>query len=45
MKCLPRTALTVLAVLRYGSMYVQSDDEHFKGYVADIDRFYSSGRR
>jgi hypothetical protein len=26
---------------RYGSLYVQSDDEHFNGYVADIDRFYA----
>jgi len=29
---------------RYGSLYVQSDDAHFNGYVADIDRFYASGR-
>jgi hypothetical protein len=28
---------------RYGSLYVPSDDEHFNGYVADIDRFYASG--
>jgi hypothetical protein len=30
---------------RYGSLYVQSDVEHFNSYVADIERFYSSGRR
>jgi hypothetical protein len=30
---------------RYGSLYVRSDDEHFDGYVADIDRFYASKRR
>ena len=30
---------------RYGSLYVQSDDEHFNGYVADIERFFASGRR
>jgi hypothetical protein len=29
---------------RYGSLYVQSDDEHFNSYVADIERFYSSER-
>ena len=30
---------------RYGSLYVQTDDEHFNSYVADIERFYSSGCR
>ena len=30
---------------RYGSLYVQSDDEHFNGYVADIAHFYAHGRR
>ena len=33
-----------LILPRYGSLYVQSDDAHFNGYVADIDRFYASGR-
>ena len=30
---------------RYGSLYVQSDVKHFNSYVADIERFYSSGPR
>jgi hypothetical protein len=30
---------------RYGSLYVQTDDAHFNSYVADIERFYSSGCR
>jgi hypothetical protein len=30
---------------RYGSLYVQSDNEHFNGYVADIAGFYASRRR
>jgi hypothetical protein len=30
---------------RYGSLYVQSDNEHFNGYVTDIERFYANKRR
>jgi hypothetical protein len=27
---------------RYGSLYLSSDDEHFRGYVADIGRYYAA---
>jgi hypothetical protein len=33
-----------LILPRYGSLYTRSDDEHFEGYVADISRYYASGR-